>query len=266
VTASVPAEQRRPSVLASAGALLGTALLALGTALALTPARADAPDLGPSTTDAAPVVVQAGAGSWGSGAFAAAREDAGPGGHGGSGGQAIADSGAAGPVHGGHGQHAGPGVGAGGAVPVPPIEVVLPARGVVAAVAPVGVLPGGRLLLPEDPRTVGWWAAGSAPGAPEGSVVVAGHLDTARDGPGALAALLDVAEGEPVELRDSDGTVHTYRVTTRQTMEKEALPSDLFTTTGPPRLVLITCGGPFDERTHSYRDNVVVVAEHVAQG
>ena len=37
----------------------------------------------------------------------------------------------------------------------------------------------------------------------------------------------------------------------------------LFTRSGPPRLTLITCGGPFLPEFRSYRDNVVVVAEPV---
>jgi hypothetical protein len=40
------------------------------------------------------------------------------------------------------------------------------------------------------------------------------------------------------------------------------LPLDrLFAREGPPRLTLITCGGPFLAEFGSYRDNVVVVAE-----
>jgi hypothetical protein len=37
-----------------------------------------------------------------------------------------------------------------------------------------------------------------------------------------------------------------------------------FARDGPPRLALVTCGGPFDERTRHYRDNVVITAEPAA--
>jgi hypothetical protein len=36
--------------------------------------------------------------------------------------------------------------------------------------------------------------------------------------------------------------------------------AELFARTGPPRLVLVTCGGDFDPETGSYRANVVVHA------
>ena len=38
---------------------------------------------------------------------------------------------------------------------------------------------------------------------------------------------------------------------------------ELFRTTGEPALVLVTCGGAYDRTTHSFADNVVVVATPV---
>ena len=55
-----------------------------------------------------------------------------------------------------------------------------------------------------------------------------------------------------------------YRVVGKQTIVKQRLPTErLFARDGPPRLVLITCGGPFDAELRSYRDNLVVLAEPV---
>jgi hypothetical protein len=41
---------------------------------------------------------------------------------------------------------------------------------------------------------------------------------------------------------------------------KSKLPTSVFRRTGPARLVLVTCGGPFDAATGHYRDDVVVTA------
>jgi hypothetical protein len=47
--------------------------------------------------------------------------------------------------------------------------------------------------------------------------------------------------------------------------DEQALPLDaLFRRDGPPRLTLVTCGGPFLPEVGGYRDNVVVVAEPVS--
>jgi hypothetical protein len=52
-----------------------------------------------------------------------------------------------------------------------------------------------------------------------------------------------------------------FTVTGRRVYVKhQGLSGDLFATTGPPRLVLITCGGPFDSTTRNYQDNIVVFA------
>jgi hypothetical protein len=56
-------------------------------------------------------------------------------------------------------------------------------------------------------------------------------------------------------------------VAARELIQKRALPlDDLFRRDGPPRLTLITCGGPFLPEFGSYRDNVVVVAEPLRPG
>ncbi|PYG01931.1 Sortase family protein [Georgenia satyanarayanai] len=144
--------------------------------------------------------------------------------------------------------------------PVPPEQVTLP--GVTAEIVPVGVLPSGALQLPEDPARVGWWAAGSMPGQADGTVVLAGHMDGLRRS-GAMSALLGVASGDVVALEDSRGRVHEYRVVQRSTTPQENLSPSLFATDGPPRLVLVTCGGTYDERTGRYSENIVVVAEPV---
>jgi hypothetical protein len=43
-------------------------------------------------------------------------------------------------------------------------------------------------------------------------------------------------------------------------MLKQNLPPDIFSRNGKPRLVIVTCGGPFDQAIRHYRDNVVVTA------
>lgn len=140
-----------------------------------------------------------------------------------------------------------------------PVTLGLPGRGEVP-IDPVGVTPEQGVGIPDDPSRAGWWAAGSAPGDATGSTVLVGHLDSAAHGLGAFAALLDLALGDKVTVRDSSGTDWTYTVTGREQLAKTALPATIFTTQGPPRLVLVTCGGRFDPVAHHYDDNVIVTA------
>lgn len=66
--------------------------------------------------------------------------------------------------------------------------------------------------------------------------------------------------GERIQITTADGAVHTYRVATVASYPKTALPLTVFGRRGPPRLVLVTCGGRFDSATRHFLDNIVVTA------
>jgi len=144
-----------------------------------------------------------------------------------------------------------------------PAELALPARDLRAPVVAVTTGPEGALLLPEPPSTVGWWSPSALAGGSGGTTVLAGHVDSLAGGLGALAVLRHVAEGEEIVLIGADGRSVGYRVTARRQYAKAELPPEVFAAGGPPRLVLITCGGAFDRRTRHYSDNVVVFADPV---
>ena len=144
-----------------------------------------------------------------------------------------------------------------------PVRLIVPARGVDTAVDPVGVEPDGQMTIPGDVARVGWYRFGPAPGD-DGSAVIAGHVDDREQGLGAMAVLRDAAVGDEAVVTDAAGTQTRWRVVSRELIQKQVLPLDrLFAREGPPRLTLITCGGPFLAEFGSYRDNVVVVAEPV---
>jgi LPXTG-site transpeptidase (sortase) family protein len=161
----------------------------------------------------------------------------------------------------------------GGVAPVPtatgaPTAPAAPARidiggiGVAAPVVAVGVDARGRMEVPLDVRTVGWYRYGPGPGGGRGSAVLSGHVDDREQGLGAFHRLADVSVGDPVTVALADGTVLDYRVRTVERVPKTDLPVDLvFRRDGPPLLTLVTCGGEFDRAASGYTDNVVVVAE-----
>ncbi|MHB1930099.1 MAG: class F sortase [Acidimicrobiales bacterium] len=140
-----------------------------------------------------------------------------------------------------------------------PFGLRFPALAVSAHVVPVSVGAGGALGVPADPHVLGWWEQGAAPGEAAGTVVVDGHVDTWNEGAGALFHLASALPGQQVTLVTTAGPI-TYTVVGRRTYPKQALPRSLFARSGAPRLVLITCGGPFDWTTRHYLDNVVAYA------
>jgi hypothetical protein len=158
--------------------------------------------------------------------------------------------------------------------PARPKETLRPARrrlvplgiesrrlGIDGPVVPVRVVDG-TLEVPPDPHVLGWWQHGAAVGEP-GTVVIVGHVDSAELGPGSFFNLGRAKPGDRITVSTAAGS-RRYVVAARRAFPKGHLPPDAFAPTGRPRLVLITCGGPFDTRTRHYRDNVVVYAVPLA--
>ena len=145
-------------------------------------------------------------------------------------------------------------------VPEPPTALAIPALRVQATVVPVDS--SSEILgVPADPAQLGWWNKSALPGAASGSVVIDGHIDSAATGPGAFFQLADLHIDDLLIITTTTGDRRNYAVTGRRTyLKTNGLPPDLFATTGPPRLVLITCSGSFDRSTGSYSDNIVVFA------
>jgi hypothetical protein len=139
-----------------------------------------------------------------------------------------------------------------------PIRLRVPGQ-LDAPVTPVDARDG-ALQVPARPFTLGWWSLGGAPGAGAGTVLIAGHVDSARYGLGAFAALGHTPIGARAELTGLDGQRYAYRVVARRAYPRSELPADLFSAGGAPRLALITCAGSYDRRAHRYAKNLVLYA------
>jgi Sortase domain len=154
-------------------------------------------------------------------------------------------------------------VGSSPAVPLvpPPVRLRLPRLHIDAAVLPVSVGIDGLLGVPANPRQLGWWSGSARPGLASGSVVIDGHVDSASLGLGALFRLREARPGDQIVLENATGGSTGYRVVARRSYAKTSLPvSQVFAAEVGPRLVLLTCGGAFDQATHHYADNIVVYA------
>lgn len=122
----------------------------------------------------------------------------------------------------------------------------------------------GGLTLSNDPADVSWWSAGALPGEGAGNVVLASHISyNGHYGP--FTRLTSLVMGQTVRLKTASGRWLDYRIQSRRQFIKHVLPrQNLFSQTGPPRLLLITCGGSYDPDTRNYADNVVVTAVPVS--
>lgn len=144
----------------------------------------------------------------------------------------------------------------GGIRPAEPARISIPDARVDAAIEPVRATSRG-IEVPGVGRA-GWLDAGPRPGESGRSVVI-GHLDGGT-GPGIFARLPTVPPGTRIDVTDRRGDVHSYRVVGAAAVEKADFPSEsVYGASENPILVLITCGGPYQEGK-GYRDNVLVYA------
>jgi hypothetical protein len=143
----------------------------------------------------------------------------------------------------------------------PPLEMKVPALKLDATVAAVGVDPKtGDFDVPPSVDRVGWYRFGPGISAEAGSIVIAGHVDSAEQGKGAFFKLGSMRPGDRITLSGASGAKQ-FKVVGRERYAKTKIPLDkYFARDGALRLTLITCGGPFDPATGHYRDNVVVTA------
>ena len=145
-----------------------------------------------------------------------------------------------------------------------PEGLTIDAIGVAAPVGPVGLNPDGSAEVPRDISTAGWYAPLGVPRA-EGSTVVVGHINGGGR-PGVFHRLSEVRPGDEIVLSLDGAEPARYEVATVDRYPKDRAPlAELYTPTGPHRLVLITCGGEFNSLVGHYRDNTVVIAHPVGR-
>jgi LPXTG-site transpeptidase (sortase) family protein len=141
-----------------------------------------------------------------------------------------------------------------------PTRLTIPALGVNAAVEQVGKTEADKMATPNALVNVGWYKLGSKPGE-DGNAVFAGHVNSRAGLPGVFKNLSKIKKGDTVTVTGGDGASLTYEVESITTYTEGNAPLEqIFTTTGPSNLVLITCEGDWDEATATFDKRLIVVA------
>lgn len=144
-----------------------------------------------------------------------------------------------------------------------PVAVAVPAIGVRTRLVRLGLDDRREMEVPDDFSVAGWYTHAPKPGQ-TGPAVIAGHVDGGR-GSAVFNRLRHLEAGDVVEVLRADGEVVVYVVDRVERHPKDAFPTEaVYGDTPGPELRLITCGGEFDRRARSHRDNVVVFASAAA--
>jgi hypothetical protein len=145
-----------------------------------------------------------------------------------------------------------------------PVRLEIPRIGVRTALGTVGRDAAGAIDVPQagvsGGRDAFWYRGLVAPGA-VGPAVLVGHVDSRTGGPAVFYRLGELTPGDAVTVRRADGSSVRFVVRALGRYPKAAFPGDaVYGPTPGPELRLITCGGGFDSRHGTYRDNLVVFA------
>jgi hypothetical protein len=153
-----------------------------------------------------------------------------------------------------------------------PVTLIVADHHVQAPVSANALNADGSLYVPPDPHDVSWSSQDVAPGTGHGTIIVVGHVNYG----GAAGAFSDLAAykvGQVIALVLADGRRMKYAVAAPPLeVNKDNLgprrqelfdQSHSYALAGRPksgRLLLLSCGGVFDNRTGHYESNIFVYA------
>lgn len=141
-----------------------------------------------------------------------------------------------------------------------PDRLSIPDLHIDAHVQKVGVTKKGTLGIPSNFSDVAWYRDGVAPGM-NGSAIIDGHVDNGLGLAGVFKHLHDIRPGQKIYITTESKTIIEFTVTSIDHYNyKSTNIADLFRTTGPPTLRLITCEGEWIAAARTYSDRLVVTA------
>lgn len=147
-----------------------------------------------------------------------------------------------------------------------PVTLAIPAIGVRSTLLRLGLTADGAMETPRPGPTydrAGWYRYSPAPGS-LGPAIIAGHIDSAKNGPSVFFRLGSLRPHDTVKVTRADGSVAVFEVDSVRRYSKDRFPTQLiYGDTNRAALRLITCGGRFDTSSRNYVDNIVVFASLV---
>lgn len=144
-----------------------------------------------------------------------------------------------------------------------PYRLQIPSLDVDAPIVSVDVDDDGVLGVPLDPAAIGWWAGGPVPGSVRGTTILAGHVNTATRGPGALKDLETLQPGDDIVVAGWAAEPVTFDVEHVVRYPRTAVPPAAFDQARRGRLAIVSCS-ELDAATGTYLDNLIVYASPAA--
>lgn len=142
-----------------------------------------------------------------------------------------------------------------------PVHLTIASISVSTDLVRLGLRPDRTVEVPQDAALAGWFEEGPVPGE-QGASVVLGHVDSAA-GPAVFHRLAELAPGDRLRVRLTDGATARFEVRRVATYANDAFPAREVYAGDPDgrALNLVTCGGWYDADRGGWQANVVVFTE-----
>ena len=153
-----------------------------------------------------------------------------------------------------------------------PVTVIVADHHVQSPVSANHLNADGSLYVPPDPHDVSWSSQDAAPGTSHGTIILVSHINYGGAA-GAFSDLADYRVGQLITLVLADGRRMKYAVAAppievnkdnvgsrRQELFDQSHSYGLAGRPKSGRLLLLSCGGVFDNLTGHYESNIFVYA------
>lgn len=125
----------------------------------------------------------------------------------------------------------------------------------------VGTTSDGAVGVPKNPMNAGWFNLSSYPGE-NGNAVIVGHFGWKEGKPAVFDSLHTLQKGDKLSVEDKNGVTTNFIVREVRTYKEHEDASAVFKSNNKnAHLVLITCGGVWNEIEKSYSERFVVLAD-----
>jgi len=140
-----------------------------------------------------------------------------------------------------------------------PIRLIVPKLSIDTTIEPVSVTDNNVMEVPDGWDKAGWYTRAVKPGE-AGTAVIVGHYDNQFGAPAIFYYLNQLEAGDKVYILSGDGKELNFTVIQKSTYPFWSSIDDLLIHDKNKNLILITCGGWWNQEIHNYSERLVVQA------
>ena len=144
-------------------------------------------------------------------------------------------------------------------IQAPPVRLIIPRLSIDTLIEPVSIGINNIIEMPDGWDKAGWYTKAVKPGE-AGTAVIVGHFDDQFGAPAIFYYLKQLEIGDKISILTDSGEGLNFIVAQKSSYPFWSSIDDLIVPDKNINLILITCGGWWNQQLHSYSERLVVRA------